>query len=53
MCDGHVGTEPLPRRVRIVRRGNFSVAEPDEKSEPLTNEQVTQTLEDIRDERGK
>lgn len=51
--DGHVEIEPLPRRVRIVRRGKFSVAVPEEQSEPLTNDQVTQTLDDLRDERGK
>ena len=51
--DGHVEIEPLPRRVHLVRKESLTVAEPEEESEQLTNEQVCRTLEDVRHERGK
>ena len=51
--DGHVEIEPLPRQVRVSRHGSVAIAEPEQDSEPLTNEQVLRTLDDIRHERGK
>lgn len=47
--DGRVEIEPMPRAVRVVRRGRLSVAVPVEESgERLTNEQVRRTTDAVR-----
>lgn len=46
--EGRVEIEPVPREVRIERRGKVLVAVPDEPSEPLTEATVRRTLEEIR-----
>lgn len=50
--DGRIEIEPLPRAVRIVRRGRLSIAVAEDAAEPLTNEQVRETLDDLRLGRG-
>jgi AbrB family looped-hinge helix DNA binding protein len=51
--DGRIEIEPLPRAIRIERRGRVSVAVPVEPVEELlTNEQVRETIEEIRRGRG-
>lgn len=46
--EGRVEIEPVPREVRIERRGKVLVAVPDEPSEPLTEATVRKTLEELR-----
>ena len=49
---GQIVLEPQWRKIRIERRGNVSVAVPLEPvEEPLTNEQVREAIEAIRQER--
>ena len=48
--DGRVEIEPVPREVRLVRKGRFTVMVPvDEGGPPLTADVVRETLEAIRD----
>jgi bifunctional DNA-binding transcriptional regulator/antitoxin component of YhaV-PrlF toxin-antitoxin module len=50
--NGHIDIEPLWRKIRIERRGSVSVGVPIEPvEEPLTDEQVRETIEEIRQER--
>ncbi len=46
--DGRVEIEPRPRKVRIVRKGRVCVAEPEQPSEPLSEEVVRRTRDGIR-----
>jgi AbrB family looped-hinge helix DNA binding protein len=47
--DGRIEIEPMPREVRIVRKGRVRVAVPAEDGEPLRNESVRETAESIRE----
>jgi AbrB family looped-hinge helix DNA binding protein len=47
--DGRVEIEPMPREVRIVRKGRIRVAVPAEDGEPLRNEAVRETAASIRE----
>jgi AbrB family looped-hinge helix DNA binding protein len=49
--DGRVEIEPLPREVRIVRRGRIRVAVPREDSEALKSSVVRETLKSVRERR--
>ena len=46
--DGRVEIEPAPREVRLVRRGRLLVAVPKEASEPLSEDAVCRTRDDLR-----
>jgi AbrB family looped-hinge helix DNA binding protein len=46
--DGRVEIEPSPREVRLVRRGKLLVAIPKEVSEPLNEDAVRRTRDDLR-----
>jgi bifunctional DNA-binding transcriptional regulator/antitoxin component of YhaV-PrlF toxin-antitoxin module len=50
--EGHIEIEALPRKIRFERRGSVTVGVPIEPvEEPLTNEQVNDIIEQIRQER--
>ena len=49
--DGRVEIEPLPRDVRIVRKGRMRVAVPMEDGEALTTAVVRETLKSVRERR--
>ena len=49
--DGRVEIEPLPREVRIVRRGRMWVAVPMEDSESLKSAVVRGTMKSARERR--
>lgn len=49
--DGRVEIEPMPREVRVVRKGRIRVAVPAEDGEPLRNESVRETTASIRERR--
>ena len=46
--DGRVEIEPAPREVRLERRGKLMVAVPKEPSDPLSDDDVRRTRDDIR-----
>jgi bifunctional DNA-binding transcriptional regulator/antitoxin component of YhaV-PrlF toxin-antitoxin module len=46
--DGRIEIEPLPRRVRIVKKGHLAVAVPSEPSEPLTDQAVRAAQDSLR-----
>lgn len=49
--DGRVEIEPLPREVRVVRKGRIQVAVPVEKGDALENATVRETLKSVRERR--
>ena len=49
--DGRVEIEPLPREVRIVRKGRLRVAVPVEKGDALGNATVRETVKSVRGRR--
>lgn len=50
--EGHVEIDAVPRKIRFERRGSVTVGVPVEPvEEPLTNEQVNEIIEQIRQER--
>ncbi len=49
--DGRVEIEPLPREVKIVRRGRMRVAVPTENGEELKSDVVRETLKSVRERR--
>lgn len=49
--DGRVEIEPLPREVRIVKKGRLHVAVPVENGDSLTNATVRETLKSVRERR--
>jgi AbrB family looped-hinge helix DNA binding protein len=49
--DGRVEIEPLPREVRVVKKGRLHVAVPVEDGDPLTNAIVHETLQMVRGRR--
>lgn len=49
--DGRVEIEPLPREVRLVRKGRMRVAVPDEKGDSLPNATVRETVKSVRERR--
>ena len=52
VVEGVVELEPVPGSVRLRREGHFLVASPVDKRPVLTREEVQETLEEIRAERG-
>jgi AbrB family looped-hinge helix DNA binding protein len=46
--EGHLEIEPAPTRMKLVRRGRLSVAVPERKLPPLTDEIVRDTIEQQR-----
>jgi AbrB family looped-hinge helix DNA binding protein len=46
--DGRVEIEPAPREVRIERRGKLMVAVPKDPSDPLSEDDVRRTRDDLR-----
>lgn len=46
--DGRVEIEPVPRAIRIVRKGRLHVAVPIEQGESLKAESVRDVIEEIR-----
>jgi len=54
VCDGRIEIEPAALPVKLVRRpGGLLVAVPLVDVAPLTNEEVSRTLDALRDERGQ
>lgn len=54
LCDGRIEIEPAEVPVRLVRRpGGMLVAEPLVPIEPLPHEVIQQTLDTLRDDRGR
>lgn len=51
--DGRIEIEPAVLPVRLIREGTFLVAVLDGDVEPLTVEEVEQTLEALRRERSR
>jgi AbrB family looped-hinge helix DNA binding protein len=49
--DGKVEIEPVHQEVKLVRRGTRYVLAAPRGTPPLTNQQVRQTLEEIREDR--
>jgi len=49
--DGRIEIEPRAAPIRLVRRGRFLVAVPDEPGEPLTTEMVEEIREAIQRDR--
>lgn len=49
--DGRVEIEPLPREVRVVRKGRMHVAVPVEEGHPLPNAAVRETAKSVRERR--
>lgn len=49
--DGHIEIEPMPREVRVVRKGRLRVAVPVDDGEPLRNDTVRETIASIRERR--
>ncbi len=46
--DGRIEIDPVPTAMSLVRRAGGSVAVPEEKLPPLTDEVVRETLERVR-----
>jgi AbrB family looped-hinge helix DNA binding protein len=49
--DGRIEIEPLPREVRVIRKGRLRVAVPADDGEPLRNDSVRATIASIRERR--
>ena len=49
--DGRVEIEPLPREVRVVRKGRMRVAVPVEEGDVLDNAAVRETVKSVRERR--
>jgi AbrB family looped-hinge helix DNA binding protein len=49
--DGRVEIEPLPREVRVIRKGRLQVAVPVEKGDSLASDTVRETVKSVRGRR--
>jgi len=50
--DGSIELEPVPRRVRVEKRGRLTVAVPEEDGPELSGAAVNETLERVRARSG-
>jgi AbrB family looped-hinge helix DNA binding protein len=51
--DGHIEIEPSMAHIELERRGRFLVAVPDMEAPPLTNDEVEDIRETLRQERAR
>lgn len=51
--DGAIVVEPVPRKVKLVRKGSLLVAVAPPGEAPLTNVQVAKAIRDLREERSR
>jgi bifunctional DNA-binding transcriptional regulator/antitoxin component of YhaV-PrlF toxin-antitoxin module len=49
--DGRVEIEPMPREVRIIRKGRLRIAVPIKESEALRSDAVRETTTSVRERR--